>query len=466
MNEMSFFSDNLVDVFAMTMIHSIWQGAIIVLIVGMTLKLLPRLQAQLQYSVFLAGLMSLLIAVIATFSIQMIGDTNDTSPILQRDLIPERTFVTGITEQTFVFSWQEAAALIWFLGSMIFLLRALVGTLQIWKIRKNSYKADLEWQWLISSLQRKLKINQKVKILVSDDCLIPFVWGVFKSVIVVPSMYFTRLSQQEIESILLHELTHIRRRDFLVNLVQIIIESLLFFNPATWWLSGQMKRQREFCCDDSVQQQMSNQSTYLKALYKVALFSINERPDYSIALFKQNSELIMRMKRMLNTPVRHTGNQTIFTASIGVLVVGLMFTLDVAFGQQSETTKEDVKNKVEIYKHEVKPGEQKIVITPVVSPKVNVTSVSPETDMHVSVAPMLTSMEVASPVIRVHPVIKTQVAPVVSQVDVQISRPDVHIEVAPVIATNLHFSVVDSPVFAHDTLPTSPRIDKADGSEG
>jgi hypothetical protein len=149
----------------------------------------------------------------------------------------------------------------------------------------------------LAELAAALQLSQKVQFVQSGIATIPMVLGHFKPVILFPLGMITALPAGEVEAILLHELAHIRRKDYLVNILQQAIEIVLFFNPAVLWLSALIKIERENCCDDIAVAQSSSKRNYINALVSFQEFQLNA-PQYATA-FANKKYLLQRVKRML-----------------------------------------------------------------------------------------------------------------------------------------------------------------------
>ncbi len=221
-------------------------------------------------------------------------------------------------------SVETIIVLLWVMGTLAFLFRFLLNTLSIVKIKKTSIKVSKEWQDRLERLKNSIACTFNVQLHYSTTVVVPMVLGVLEPVIILPLIYFNKMTIDELESILIHELVHVQRRDFLFNIIQHIVESFMFFNPATWWMSGRIHRYREYCCDDEVQREMGANRSYLSALYKVACHSIEYRTA-SVALIKNKSELIMRVKRMLNKSREELSYKPILSAIALSLVVFFSF---------------------------------------------------------------------------------------------------------------------------------------------
>ena len=115
-------------------------------------------------------------------------------------------------------------------------------------------------------LMRKMGVQRAVQVFQSSLVHSPLVVGYLRPMILLPASAITGLTSSELELILAHELAHIRKHDYLVNLVQTMIEALLFYHPGMWWMSRQVHGERENCCDDVAVAISSDRATYIRAL--------------------------------------------------------------------------------------------------------------------------------------------------------------------------------------------------------
>src|ERR1017187_9214042 len=118
--------------------------------------------------------------------------------------------------------------------------------------RRGVCAAGALWQGRGERLAARMRVSRPVTLLESCLAEVPVVMGYLRPVILMPVGLMTGLPAEQIEAILLHELAHIRRHDYLVNLLQIVVEGLVFYHPAVWWISSVMRAERENCCDDLV----------------------------------------------------------------------------------------------------------------------------------------------------------------------------------------------------------------------
>jgi beta-lactamase regulating signal transducer with metallopeptidase domain len=159
--------------------------------------------------------------------------------------------------------WLFAA---WLCGVAAFSAVQLAGWLEIHRRRRRGARLAEELRAVVPRLCRSLGIRRPVALLESAAVAVPAVIGWLRPVVLVPASALAGLTPQQLELILAHELAHVRRNDYLVNLVQAVVETLLFYHPAAWWMSRQVRREREHCCDDLAVAVAGNRLEYARAL--------------------------------------------------------------------------------------------------------------------------------------------------------------------------------------------------------
>jgi len=156
---------------------------------------------------------------------------------------------------------------VWLAGVIFLSLRLLSGWLWIQRLRTHgAVGAGESWQRMATRLSRRLHIARTITLLESTLVDVPTVIGWVKPVVLLPATALSGLSASQLEAILAHELAHIRRHDYLVNLLQTLVETLLFYHPAVWWLSGRIRAEREHCCDDLAVSLCGDPIAYASAL--------------------------------------------------------------------------------------------------------------------------------------------------------------------------------------------------------
>ncbi len=173
------------------------------------------------------------------------------------------------------------------------------------------------WQQRLAHLAMRIRVSRPVMLLESGLASVPSVVGQLRPVILVPAGLLTSLPVAQIEAILLHELAHIRRHDYLVNMLQLAVESLLFYHPAVWWISGIMRAEREHCCDDMVV--ATGGDAYQYALALAALEGTRwSAPEPALAATGGN--LVQRIHRLLY-PMNKTNTALTPLLSVGLLMM-------------------------------------------------------------------------------------------------------------------------------------------------
>lgn len=154
-------------------------------------------------------------------------------------------------------------------------------------------------QGLLDDLLRRMRMTRRVRLIESAKTAIPLVAGCWRPVLLLPVGALSGLTARELEAILAHELAHIRRHDYLVNVVQTVVETLLFYHPAVWWVSSRIRVEREFCADDLAVAACGDRELYARALASLAeLARAVPRP----ALAATDGPLLRRVRRVLGTP--------------------------------------------------------------------------------------------------------------------------------------------------------------------
>ena len=163
---------------------------------------------------------------------------------------------------------------------------------------KGLHTIQAEWRLFVAQLSAQLGIKREVKIYLSEMIKTPLTIGFFKPLILIPLASLNHLSADQMEAVILHELAHIKRFDYLFNLFLAVIETALFFNPFMALISRHIKRERENCCDDRVLQYNYNATSYAVALLQLATF---QSSSYLLALQAADNKqaLLNRIKRMI-----------------------------------------------------------------------------------------------------------------------------------------------------------------------
>lgn len=214
--------------------------------------------------------------------------------------------------------------LVWIAGVSMLSLRLLTGWVWVQRLRTrgNAPAAD-QWQKMATRLSRRLHIGRAITLLESTLVEVPTVIGWLKPVVLLPASALGALSPQQLEAILAHEFAHIRRHDYLVNLLQTLVETILFYHPAVWWLSRRIRIERENCCDDLAVSLCGDPVAYANALADLESLRSGPHPDHHIAMAATGGSLLLRVRRLLGAPSSHAGRAPAWLAgSVALLLLG------------------------------------------------------------------------------------------------------------------------------------------------
>lgn len=165
---------------------------------------------------------------------------------------------------------------------------------------KGLQKAGVEWRLFVQRISKQLGIRHNVGVFVSEKITTPLTVGFLRPIILIPFAGINHLSAQQMEAVLLHELAHIKRSDYLLNLILAVIETALFFNPFMRLLSRQIKKERENCCDDWVLQYEYSPAIYARALLQIARTQ-SISPAFALNAAEDDRRILLsRVKRMLD----------------------------------------------------------------------------------------------------------------------------------------------------------------------
>ncbi len=275
-----------------TLVHFVWQGALIAAAAATLLALLKRAGPQERYLVCAVALALMAASPAITFLWQR-GERQPAEMQGLRGTLGPVTLAGGPNDWTFeqVLPWLVAG---WMFGATALLARACGGW---WVARRMMSRAGGEVAGPIAEMARRLseRIGLRMPILrLGANCGTPMVFGWLKPVLLIPAAALAQLTPAQLEAVIAHELAHIARRDYLVNLMQTAVESLLFYHPAVWWISGRMREEREACCDDVAVEICGDRRAYSSALLRL------EQSRAGLAPAGTGGNLMRRVKRLLN----------------------------------------------------------------------------------------------------------------------------------------------------------------------
>jgi beta-lactamase regulating signal transducer with metallopeptidase domain len=225
-------------------------------------------------------------------------------------------------------------SVVWFVGAFLAGLRMVAGwALSRRLVARAKVATENRWQARVATWCEELGVNKAVRFLVSDAIDSPLVVGWLKPVILWPTAALHGMTPQDVEAIIAHELAHIRRGDVLINLLQACIEVLFFHHPAAWWISAQIRAEREYCADDLAVRMLDRSESGTKLSYARALLALEEHrsiPLLSVAA--KGGKLLDRIRRLVgvettgHSPARPLVGGLVTTSLLGILLAGVFVT--------------------------------------------------------------------------------------------------------------------------------------------
>ncbi|GAB4040671.1 M56 family metallopeptidase [Spirosoma gilvum] len=334
------FSERQVSAICWTLIHSLWIGLVVAALAGLVIMVTHRSSAHLRYQL-LCGCLILFVAAtgfvyyqeldMANFYSANTNGAGGNAPIAdlvagQQQAVSVQEVPVGTRLIALINANSTWIVAVWLLFFVLKSVRMASGLLYIHRIRSYKvYAPTGEWQQKVGEFSKRLGIRQSITLLQSQRVNVPVTVGILKPVILVPIGLLTQLPAEQIDTILWHELAHVWRRDYLMNLLQSLVETIFFFNPALLWVSALIREEREVCCDDIVLAQTTTKSHYLEAL--LAFQDYTHSPtSYAMPLGFRSQQLMDRLKRMMTQE-----NKRLSIAEKLVLLSGLVLLLASAF---------------------------------------------------------------------------------------------------------------------------------------
>ncbi len=308
-----------------TLIHFIWQGALIAILYLSATVVLRRSAATVRYAAACSAMVLMLIAPAVTMlTVSGGAERLPTDAIAAEAILDTQTVARAAmpVADPSLSSTQEAELVppsqadliklwaqdrlprampwllaLWFAGVVFLSLRFAGGLVMVHRLKRIETSASVQhWREKLTELCHRLRVSTPVRLCESVLVEVPTVVGWLRPVILLPATALIGLSAEQLEALLAHELAHIRRYDYLINLLQTAIETLFFYHPAVWWVSAQVRQEREHCCDDLAVAACGDVLIYARALTALEHLRGSES---QIAVAASGGSLLVRIQRLL-----------------------------------------------------------------------------------------------------------------------------------------------------------------------
>lgn len=324
------------------LIHFIWQAAALALLLRLALNGLRRRSPQWRYVAGCSCLALMVAAPVFTFIasplvVPSIGDLRQSRALVTG--VP--SFGRGATQKSDLYRFYTgqrssagglidrfnaavpAVVLAWVCGVAMLSVRLGVNWWQVRRLVARSVPLEGGWSERFSSLCRRLGVTRAVRLLQTAAGETPMTVGWLRPVVLLPVSCLAGVPLAHLEALVAHELAHIRRHDYLVNLLQSVAETLLFYHPAVWWVSAQIRREREHCCDDLAVAVSGGPLDYARALAE--LETVRTLPR-ALAVAANDGPLLERIRRLAGRPgPGRSGEGWILAGLLGTILVVSLF---------------------------------------------------------------------------------------------------------------------------------------------
>ena len=291
----------LTQIFSLALLHFVWQGTLVAILLAIGLFGMRKRSANARYLLSCAALAVLLVLPVLTMyllyqspapvsGVQLASPNSPAAPLPPRNA-------------HWLVSFEAWAVPVWCFGVLLFSIRLVWGSRHVSRLRHDGQPAEESLHAAIARLSERMGLNRRVVILISDLADGPSVVGLVRPVILLPAATLLGLSPEQLEAVLSHELAHIRRYDYLINMLQMLAEALLFYHPAVWWISARIRRERELCCDDEAVRACGDCFCYARALTALERLRVMTP---RLVLGSTDGPLAYRIKRLIGVAADET----------------------------------------------------------------------------------------------------------------------------------------------------------------
>ncbi|MBC6109515.1 M56 family metallopeptidase [Pedobacter fastidiosus] len=333
--------------FGWSILNSLWQSAIIYGVLFIVLFSLPKLAAKYKHNLAFGSIVLMSLCFVYNFINQLQQGAGKALATTNIQNIQAYQYFNNLP-QSFSSKAEQYFPIVvafYIIGIILQLFIIAKGYGQLSKFKKESLSAiPNSWKDIFDQVTNHLKINKSIKFHLSSIVNVPLVIGYLKPVVLFPLALVNQLDEDQVEAILIHELSHIRRNDFLLNLIKTAIETLLFFNPFVWMAGRFIHIEREHACDDLVLKFTGKPLNYAHALLKLELLKDKNSPAYALAATGKTQNLYQRIKRITNMKTNYlNAKQQMAALTLGVACLFSIAWINPA--EKKKATKQIVKEK-------------------------------------------------------------------------------------------------------------------------
>jgi len=335
-------SESMLSAFGWTLIHSVWQMILISATLWIGLKIFQRKSPNFKYKLSYAAMILCLLTTISTFIFvfdsvkgNTISESGELAFAMSQALKTQAIVGSGISLwDTFVrFVEPQIPFLvnIWFFGALLSLVRLFGNLAAVRNLKVASQGVtDFELEKTFYRLIGRMDLSSNIELRLGKNATSPLTFGVFKSVVLIPTGLIFHLSPSQLEAIIAHELAHIKRYDYLANLIQSSLEVIFFYHPSFWWMTQTIKELRENAADDLAVEAGISPDALAHSLAEVLNYSRGAQSELALAAAKKRNPTLQRIKRILGQPAQTYPQNPIIS-------IPMILTLFITLGMVAST---------------------------------------------------------------------------------------------------------------------------------
>jgi bla regulator protein blaR1 len=289
----------------LTLLHFVWQAIGIVALLILIVELCGVQRSASRYACSLAALLAVGIAPLATFAFFLFSRSpHQLNAALSLDFIESQPVMSGTSWIRWIETAQPYLLAAWLIGIALFGSRLLTGIVGIARLRRALLPLPPHVMKMIERLGHRLQVDALSVVRLSSQVTEAMAIGLFRPLVLIPAAWSADMPVEMLEAVIAHELAHLRRHDLWINLFQRIVETLLFYHPVVWWLSGRLRIEREMCADELAVAATGKPLQYAQALEQIAgERQVDIRPALAAFLRGEtNMRLLQRIQNVLHQP--------------------------------------------------------------------------------------------------------------------------------------------------------------------
>ena len=359
MSIIEFLSQPLWQRLGLTLVHFLWQGLAIAIFIYACVRVFKLSHGNARYIVYLLAFAAMIVCPVVTFitinipispDVELFVEIESAEPFdiasgtvppegaispkagTSIPAIPKLTPVTntipiGERIYSYLHNTMPWLLVIWIVGVIVLSMRLLMGFIGVHRWRHHLEQLPERLVQRIASLSEELGMRGFSRVFISPSVLQAMAVGYLRPMVLLPASMVTQMKPEMLEAVIAHELAHIRRFDLWVNLAQRVMETLLFYHPAVWWLSSCLRSERELCCDELAVRATGERLTYASALESVVRAKlIAKQPTLAVGLNQDNKPILRRVRHILGlVPTRR--NHPFWIAGIITVLFLIILTI-------------------------------------------------------------------------------------------------------------------------------------------